>query len=82
MVCHWRAGGLALVSIEESPPPLAAGQPRCIKCNALMSLAKIERRSVFNYQYELRTYRCDECAFAQTYTMGRSGSYRTADPEH
>jgi hypothetical protein len=65
------ARGMALMSAEESPEP-PYGQPCCIKCNGLMSLAKIERRSVFSYHYELRTFRCNDCAFTQTYTMGRS----------
>ncbi|MGA2125145.1 MAG: hypothetical protein ABSG76_03235 [Xanthobacteraceae bacterium] len=60
------------MSVEESPQPSVAGQPRCIKCNASMSLARTERKNVFNYHYELRTFRCDECGFTQTYTMGRS----------
>jgi hypothetical protein len=65
-------GGLARVSAEESPELQAAGQPHCIKCNGMMSLAKAERKNVFGYHYELRTFRCDECGFGQTYTMGRS----------
>jgi hypothetical protein len=65
-------GGSARVSAEEGPELEAAGQPRCIKCNGMMSLAKVERKNVFNYHYELRTFRCDQCGFGQTYTMGRS----------
>jgi hypothetical protein len=63
---------MALVSAEESRELQVAGQPRCIKCGGMMSLARIERKNVFNYHYELRTFRCDDCAFTQTYTMGRS----------
>jgi uncharacterized protein with PIN domain len=63
---------MALVPAEESAEPQASGHPRCIKCNGTMSLAKSERKSVFSYHYELRTFRCDDCGFTQTYTMGRS----------
>lgn len=63
---------MALVSAEQSPGPQAAGLPRCIKCSGMMSLARSEAKDVFNYRYELRTFRCDECGFSQTYTMGRS----------
>ena len=68
----WGAPGVALVTADDLPGPLAAGQPRCIKCNGTMTLVRTEPKDVFNYRYELRTFQCDRCGFAQTYTMGRS----------
>jgi uncharacterized protein with PIN domain len=66
------AGGLARVSTEDVPEPEGAGQPRCIKCNGTMTLIRTEPKDVFSYRYELRTFRCDQCGFSQTYTMGKS----------
>jgi hypothetical protein len=59
------------VSVDELPGQ-APSLPRCIKCNGMMTLVHVEPKDVFDYRYELRTFRCDRCTFTQTYTMGRS----------
>ncbi len=55
---------------RRKPQPPAARVPRCIKCDAAMTVAKVEPMQAEGLRYELRTFQCPDCGRQQTYTMG------------